>query len=118
VFHRNGILRPRAVRFEQNPALVKDRKNSGFSKKPGKRRLARSTQFSRNRILEDSSPRTTPSHQRSQDLISARRRNDQFIKLTPALSTTFAGSAEKGDTDSIQNPEAEKDPILSRGGAI
>src|SRR6266542_6191278 len=47
-----------------NPALVKDRKNSGFSKKPGKRRLARSTQFSRNRILGAPAPRTTPSHQR------------------------------------------------------
>src|SRR6266496_879061 len=92
-----------------NPALVKDRKNSGFSKKPGKRRLARSTQFSRNRILEDSSPRMTPSHQRSQDLISVRRRNDQSIKLTPALSTTFARPAEKGDTHFIQNPRTEKD---------
>src|SRR6266542_2036025 len=100
-----------------NPALVKDRKNSGFSKKPGKRRLARSTQFSRNRILEDSSPRMTPSHQRSQDLISVRRRNDQSIKLTPALSTTFARSAEKGDTHFIQNPGTEKDPKSSAGEA-
>src|SRR6266542_1250312 len=101
-----------------NPALVKDRKNSGFSKKPGKRRLARSTQFSRNRILEDSSPRTTPSHRRSQDLISIRRRKDQSMQLTPALSTAFVVSAGKGDTDSIQNPRTEKDPIRGRGGAI
>src|SRR6266542_254133 len=100
-----------------NPALVKDRKNSGFSKKPGKRRLARSTQFSRNRILEDSSPRMTPSHQRSQDLISVRRRNHQSIKLTPALSTTFARPAEKGDTHFIQNPGTEKEPKSLAGDA-
>jgi hypothetical protein len=35
------------VGVEFNPVFSE---NSGFSKKPGKRRLARSTQFSRNRI--------------------------------------------------------------------
>src|SRR5262245_32515025 len=38
-----------------NPVVFE---NSGFSKKPGKRRLARSTQFSRNRAPGDSHRRT------------------------------------------------------------
>ena len=53
--------------FDTSQTLLfsKTGKNSGFSKKPGKRRLARSTQFSRNRTPGVSSPRTTLSHQRS-----------------------------------------------------
>jgi hypothetical protein len=53
--------------FDTSQTLLfsKTGKNSGFSKKPGKRRLARSTQFSRNRTPGVSSPRMTPSHRRS-----------------------------------------------------
>ena len=84
VFHRGGSLRIRAARFEQNPALVEDRKNSGFSKKPGKRRLARSTQFSRNRNPWHL-PRRTPYRRRHFCQTQSKDRTFSISVLRPSV---------------------------------
>jgi len=93
-----------------NPAFVKDRKNSGFSKKPGKRRLARSTQFSRNRnpgLLQ----RRTPFRRRHFCQTQSKDRTFSISVLRPFRQGFSGSEAENFDGSRSKDPRKDLEPL-------
>jgi hypothetical protein len=90
--------------------------NSGFSKKPGKRRLARSTQFSRNRTPGSSpDPKAAPYHRRKKEKHTRSGGSSRFLPLPAGFRVRLAAAIGFRRLTQREIPLERTNPYWGRG---